>query len=161
MSAFCSPTAPNDDHDILELYTIHFNEDHTLELHNAYVGYNLSSSFSSDFHFLPWLPGYTARLDNHTIHELVRRDPGVSFVEAQAVLSKRAQGPEFSRLDKRDGWTRVREVGPWNLRMISLEDLEDEEDEASDDLDDPEAPPRVNDPGYNCKPDPEGGATDE
>ena len=65
-------------------YFIHFRPNHTLDLHQKYIGRNISSS--KKFHLFNGLPGYFAALDNYTLHELIRRDPGVVFVENDLMM---------------------------------------------------------------------------
>ena len=100
-----------------------------MELHNAYVGRNISSH--DDLRLLPWLPGYTASLDAHTFHEVVCKDPGVSHGEREvrsAHVGNQMPGGQSGQLGKRAGWPVftsrgwrvVEETGRWWLRMISL-----------------------------------------
>jgi hypothetical protein len=56
-----------------------FRANHTLDLHNSFMGYDVSSHPRFQPH--NWLPGYCAKSDDYTFYELVRRDPGVVFVE--------------------------------------------------------------------------------
>ena len=104
---------------------IHFSLNHTLDLHQNHIGQNVSSN--KEFRLHNWLPGYSAILDGYTLHELVRRDPGVVFVEN--VLSARAVEPvnvtesrpapnnSTHTLHKR--YTTVESPdSPWNLQMI-------------------------------------------
>ena len=114
------------DHVIQGHYIVHFEPNHTLSRHQEFIGRNLS--FSEDLYELRWLPGYSAQLDEHTLHELVRRDPGVRLVENN--LRKHLIEPVYrsdseptlnnsiNTLDKRYFSVQLPE-SPWNLQMIS------------------------------------------
>lgn len=58
-------------------YVVHFHEGHDLDKHFAHIGKSLGDG--EGLHIHNWLPGYRATLDDHTVHELVRRDPGVKL----------------------------------------------------------------------------------
>lgn len=53
----------------------------------AHIGVNLSQT-TSIFHPLQILTGYRARLDSFTLHELVRYDPGVKYVEHSCYIQQ-------------------------------------------------------------------------
>lgn len=56
------------------------HERHTINDHFNQIGVNLSETIPN-FAPISAINGYRARLDNHTVHNLVRLDPGVKLVE--------------------------------------------------------------------------------
>ena len=105
-------------------YIIHFSANYTLDQHNSFMGYDVSSH--ADFRPHKWLPGYRAKLDDRTFHELVRRDPGVVFVEnnqkkylVRPVNQTESEPPSRNithPLDKRYEFVTIGNA-PWNIRM--------------------------------------------
>ncbi|KAF4622765.1 hypothetical protein G7Y89_g14260 [Cudoniella acicularis] len=61
-------------------YIVQFQDGYTLEEHFETIGIDLSKNATS-FYPIEVLNGYQAELDYHTIHELIRYDPGVRSVE--------------------------------------------------------------------------------
>jgi hypothetical protein len=64
-------------------YIVALHRNHTFEAHFDFIGLNLSETASS---FIPIeiVNSYIAVLDNHTVHDLIRHDPGVRYVEHDA-----------------------------------------------------------------------------
>jgi len=90
------------------------------------AGGNVSSY--GGFQHLPWLPGYTATIDNDTFHEAVRRDPGVSFAENELRFPPRGSVEELdsesivvndtAAVERR--WIMDEfSDSAWNLRVVS------------------------------------------
>jgi hypothetical protein len=61
------------------------HEGHTLEVHFERIGMDLSNS-SDIFAPIETINGYRARLNEHTVHNLVRYDPGVKLVEHDSFI---------------------------------------------------------------------------
>ncbi|KAF2232588.1 subtilisin-like protein [Viridothelium virens] len=61
-------------------YIVRLIKNYTLASHFARCGVDLSRT-SHDFEEIPILRSYRARLDNFTVNQLVRTDPGVEYVE--------------------------------------------------------------------------------
>lgn len=61
-------------------YIVMLQKGETLDTHFERIGKNLSDTDNTFFH-LHVLNGYVAHLDQDTVHNLVRYDPGVKFVE--------------------------------------------------------------------------------
>jgi hypothetical protein len=68
---------------IPDSYGVLFRETYTLEEHFAFIGQNLSES-ARCFDHIRLINAYHVYLDNYTLHEIVRRDPGVELVEHHA-----------------------------------------------------------------------------
>jgi len=108
-------------------YIIHFHHNYTMSLHNFHVGRDMSCS--DDFRFLPWLPGYTATLDNYTFHEVVRRDRGVAFAEndlrllledeSELVSENRVPSSQAEERTEKRWLMQVQPDRPWHLHMIT------------------------------------------
>ena len=62
-----------------DVYVVRLQEGHTLDAHFDNIGVDLSRT-ATMFYPMRALNSYHARIDNHTIHELVRYDPGVESV---------------------------------------------------------------------------------
>jgi hypothetical protein len=65
---------------IKDEYLVMLHDDHPLEDHFAFIGTNLSET-ASYFHPYSNINGYCVRVDEHTMHDRIRHDPGVRFVE--------------------------------------------------------------------------------
>lgn len=61
-------------------YIVRLRDGHTIDSHFARIGRDLSRD-AHMFWPIDTLNGYRARLDDYTLHELVRYDPGVESVE--------------------------------------------------------------------------------
>ena len=81
-----------------------------------------------DFQHLPWLPGYTATIANHTFQETIRRDPGVSFAENELQFPPRGSVENVDLADLVVNDTAAVERrwmmdqfsdSAWNLRVVS------------------------------------------
>ncbi|KAF2717002.1 subtilisin-like protein [Polychaeton citri CBS 116435] len=115
----------NEENVIRDQYIVHFHPEHSLELHKAHVGHDIS--LKKGFKHLSWLPGYQAIMDNHTFHELVRRDPGVKFVENNLQFQVLAddeyveEGPDVDNSNDplhRRYESFVLPNAPYNLQMV-------------------------------------------
>lgn len=70
---------------------------YTLADHFDFIGQNLEQT-AREFHALEIINGYTAYLDSHTVHDLIRYDPAVSYVEhATTLIPILGLGPTWSR----------------------------------------------------------------
>lgn len=65
---------------IADKYIVVLHDGHTLEKHFEHIRRDLSQN-SSMFHPIATINGYRARLTEDVVHELIRFDPGVEFVE--------------------------------------------------------------------------------
>lgn len=66
-------------------YLVALYDGHTIDDHFEAIGLNLSQ-YASLFYRLDSLNAYQARLDSHTVHQLIRHDPGVEFVEPDSYM---------------------------------------------------------------------------
>ncbi|KAF2112642.1 peptidase S8/S53 domain-containing protein [Lophiotrema nucula] len=64
---------------------VKLHEHHTLEAHFEHIGINLSATNLGLFEYHKTLHFYSVRIDEVTVHELIRHDPGVKFVEHDSV----------------------------------------------------------------------------
>jgi len=63
-------------------YLILLQPNHTIAAHFEVIGIDLENDQNSGFfHRLDTINGYFAKLDSHTVHDLIRFDPGVRIVE--------------------------------------------------------------------------------
>ncbi|KAK4497740.1 hypothetical protein PRZ48_010393 [Zasmidium cellare] len=70
----------NEDNVIPDRYIVHFHANHTLDDHFAFIRRNLTAE-DDKFDHMEFLPGYCTLLNNDTLHNFVRTDPGVKLVE--------------------------------------------------------------------------------
>lgn len=68
-------------------YIVAFHDGHSLEDHFEAIGLDLSK-ISPMFYRLDALNAYQAQLDGYTVHELVRLDPGVKFVDHDSYMAE-------------------------------------------------------------------------
>jgi hypothetical protein len=108
-------------------YIVALYPNHTLEAHFDFIHLNLSQTASS-FIPLPITNSYIAVLDNHTVHDLVRHDPGVRYIEHDCWLEITApeeHGPSYNYtapqvgLSRRWSETRV-SAAPWYVSMLTV-----------------------------------------
>ncbi|KAF2652970.1 subtilisin-like protein [Lophiostoma macrostomum CBS 122681] len=67
-------------------YTVELNDGYTLEEHYEFVGFNLSAA-ASIFSYRNYSNTYGIKIDEHTMHNIIRYDPGVDRVTHNMVLS--------------------------------------------------------------------------
>jgi hypothetical protein len=72
-----APYLRSDDDVLKGDYVVHFHEGHSLDKHQAHIGRSLGDAEGLRIH--DWLPGYRATLDDDTLHQLIRNDPGVKL----------------------------------------------------------------------------------
>jgi hypothetical protein len=78
-------------------YGVFLNPNYTLTDHFNFIGQNLEQT-AREFYTIEILNGYTAILDLHTVHDLIRYDPAVSYVEhATTLIPILGLGPTWSR----------------------------------------------------------------
>lgn len=68
-------------------YIVRLRDGHTIDSHFARIGRDLSRD-AHMFWPIETLNGYRARLDDYTLHELVRYDPGVERSSMTAMASR-------------------------------------------------------------------------
>ena len=82
---------PNEDALVLNEYGVLLREGYTYPQHFEFIGMHLAQN-ASMYHELTSINGYRARLDEYTVHELIRYDPGVvrswSFFSNHSSLGK-------------------------------------------------------------------------
>jgi hypothetical protein len=108
-------------------YIVALHRNHTLEAHFDFIGLNLSETASS-FIPLKTIKSYIAVLDNHTVHGLIRHDPGVRYVEHDAwhqIPEPEIHGPSYNytapqaELSRR--WTETTfNDAPWWVAMLTV-----------------------------------------
>jgi hypothetical protein len=69
------------DHLVTDHFIIKLEEDHSLESHFAYIGKNFSQHPDADFRYMDLLHGYTVRVKESFMHDYIRLDPGVEYVQ--------------------------------------------------------------------------------
>lgn len=67
-------------------YLVFLRDGHSIKDHFNAVGFDLSKN-SSKFYRLDALNAYQARLDSYTVHEMIRHDPGVKFVDHDSYMA--------------------------------------------------------------------------
>jgi hypothetical protein len=73
---------PEGFNEIDDEYIVLLYPNHTLSAHFQAIGIDLEHDKNTkSFHPLDLINGYAAVLDNHTLHNIVRLDPGVEVVE--------------------------------------------------------------------------------
>ena len=111
-------------------YIVMFQPGHTLEQHYEAIGKNFSDS--PRFHNLDFLPGYAAPMDDDTLHELVRQDPGVLLVDTNRRVhlieptyssedfeaNETAVSPD-NMMVKRDYTQDTQQDAPYGLQMLT------------------------------------------
>ncbi|PVH93138.1 hypothetical protein DM02DRAFT_249177 [Periconia macrospinosa] len=69
---------------IKDQYAVKLHDHHTLQAHFKHIGVNLSESNLGRFEYHEGLNFYVVRIDERTMHELIRYDPGVKYVQHDA-----------------------------------------------------------------------------
>ena len=69
----------------LNYHMVVFHDNHTLEHHTAALGLNISDH-CTDFQYYPNFPAYRGQFNHSVIHDIIRNDPGVRFVERDTLL---------------------------------------------------------------------------
>ncbi|KAL9091686.1 MAG: hypothetical protein Q9165_004762 [Trypethelium subeluteriae] len=64
---------------------VKFRENHTLQNHLSYIGSNIAL-MGDEYYKLDILPGYTIKANQSVIHDIVRKDGGVEWVEDTSVI---------------------------------------------------------------------------
>lgn len=70
-------------------YIVHFKPGYTLGDHYGFVGCDISSK-AEKFNFMPHLDMYSVTIDEKTMHEIIRYDPGIIQVSHTRDLSSMA-----------------------------------------------------------------------
>jgi hypothetical protein len=82
---------------IPDKYGVVLYPQYTLTDHFDFIGQNLEQT-AREFYTIESINGYTAILDSHTVHDLIRYDPAVSYVEhATTLIPILGLGPTWSR----------------------------------------------------------------
>jgi len=71
----------NFEHLVKEHYIVKLEEGHSLESHFAYLGRNFSHDSTADYRYMDILHGYTVRVSESFMHDYIRFDPGVEYVQ--------------------------------------------------------------------------------
>ena len=107
-------------------YIVYFKPDYTLEQHFETIGKDLSTS--RGFVDMDFLPGYIAPIDDETLNEKVRRDPGVRLVEndhkAELISPVSSSGPYYSNDSlanqaKRDYTQETTRDAPYGIQIVA------------------------------------------
>ncbi|KAL9088191.1 MAG: hypothetical protein Q9165_006318 [Trypethelium subeluteriae] len=72
-------------------YIVKFKDNYTIEHHLDYVGVDISS-MGNEYAYLDIIPGYHIKVNQSVIHDLIRKDPGVEWVE-QTTFASLPQAP--------------------------------------------------------------------
>lgn len=110
-------------------YIVRLEKNYTMAQHYEFVGRNLNET-EPMFHPLDTINAYFIRTDRETMHDLVRRDPGVENVEHNRRLSDTdyEEIPEthVSGVEQTKRWEVEEQLNaPWWIRMCqSSEKLE-------------------------------------
>ena len=109
---------------IKDEYLVMLHDDHPLEDHFAFIGTNLSET-ASDFHPYSNINGYCVRVDERTMHDHIRYDPGVRLVDHNREFNPRpdwdvetsrpAKGPSPPDLERR--WKVWEDWWHWVIAM--------------------------------------------
>jgi len=117
---------------IKDEYVVVLHKNYTLQDHFDFIGTNLETS-RYVFHKISSINGYRARLEETTLHDIIRHDPGVLFVEHDTKLEpiqEVSSGKEFlpppnttaseaSRLSRR--WDKVHGLcSDWWAEMMQI-----------------------------------------
>lgn len=107
-------------------YFVSLHDNYALEAHLKRVGLNLSA-VDVDFRYYDFIHTYRIRLDAHTIHNVIRQDLGVEYVEHkyyteplyEPALGEPDMQPEsfWSRLRRR--WQKMVAFRNYNVRMVA------------------------------------------
>ncbi|PSN68270.1 subtilisin-like protein [Corynespora cassiicola Philippines] len=110
-------------------YIVRLEKNYKMAQHYEFVGRNLSET-EPMFHPLGTINGYFIRTDRETMHDLVRRDPGVKNVEHNRRLSdtdyEKTPETHVSGVEQTKRWEVEEQLNtPWWIRMCqSSEKLE-------------------------------------
>ncbi|KAL9109950.1 MAG: hypothetical protein Q9227_005473 [Pyrenula ochraceoflavens] len=107
-------------------FTVRLRDDYSLDAHWFSIGSNLSNT--AFFHHLKIINAYSIRLDDHIIHELIRKDQGVesiqqniAFEDARKIPSRRPRKRYLPKIFQRVRRWIVWATGkaPWPVRMVT------------------------------------------
>ncbi|KAL9113703.1 MAG: hypothetical protein Q9227_002148 [Pyrenula ochraceoflavens] len=113
---------------VADEYIVILKDDYTLKEHLNYIGVDLTT-FDS-FNELGAINGYHARLDDHTIHNLIRTDPDVAHVEHESLIrpvhstpsdkSFSGQNTSFRQTSLERRWSTAKDpLVEWPSRMMT------------------------------------------
>ncbi|KAL9092894.1 MAG: hypothetical protein Q9165_004312 [Trypethelium subeluteriae] len=86
-------------------YIVKFKDNHTLQAHRNYIGFNISS-ISYDYSYIEILPGYHVKANRSIVDNVIRKDEGVEWVEQDS----RADLPETPQVS-------IKDTNRWHQRV--------------------------------------------
>lgn len=102
-------------------YLVSLHHNSLLEEHLEHVGVNISTANLS-FRYYDFIHTYSIRLDAHTIHNIIRHDPRVVYVEHDfhiEISHDRDPEPESFWSSLRRRWQKMVANRNYNIRMIA------------------------------------------
>ena len=92
-------------------YYVYLTQNYTLDKHFEFISQDLSKS--PGFEDISWGNAYLVKADNWTVHEKIRRDPGVKQVEeAHRLVFPDPPAQEYHPVDSGSQF-----YGPWQERV--------------------------------------------
>lgn len=102
----------NQEHRICNEFLVTLEPHYSLDTHFTFLGLNLSES-SSDFKHLASINAYTVTIEAPVIHDLVRYDPGVLFVQMNSrMMSNTSNMTHPGDLQSASIDSRIQQDGP-------------------------------------------------
>lgn len=118
---------------VADEYLVMLDENHTLESHFQFLGQNLSEAQGLEFQWMNAFHGYRITVPRGLVHDHIRFDPGVKFVEHNSITDYKSDWSNETRgfneddhghLQKRKHpWKKIWTThGYWPTRMLNYWD---------------------------------------